>query len=169
MPEVSVERARGTRLVGTTWLGDRDGLPRQAGRFLIAGGTATACHYVLLIGLVEAEILAPVPASCIGYGVAAGLNYVLRRRFVFRSRRPHRQTIPRYLAVVGVGFGLNGMAMELGVALLALPYFVVQVAATGLVVSWNFAAHRLWTFSPTNGRRPSGRMQAERRRSGSVF
>jgi hypothetical protein len=78
---------------------NRDGLLPQAVRFLAAGGMATACHYALLIGLAEAEMLAPVPASCVGYGGAAGLNYALRRRFVFRSRRPHRQAIPRYLAV----------------------------------------------------------------------
>ena len=118
----------------------------QAARFLAAGGTATAVHYALLVALVEPGLLPPTPATCVGYATAAALNYGLRRRFVFRSRAPHRRTLPRYLVVLGAGFGLNGGLMALGAGLLGLPYAAVQVVATGLVTAWNFAAHRLWTF-----------------------
>jgi putative flippase GtrA len=124
----------------------------QLARFLAAGGTATAIHYVLLFGLVETGLLPPTPATCAGYAVAAAANYWLRRRFVFRSRAPHRRTLPRYLAVLGAGFGLNGGLMALGAGVLGLPYGAVQVAATGLVLAWNFAAHRLWTFGGPGGR-----------------
>ena len=74
------------------------------------------------------------------------LNYHLRRRLVFRSRRRHRRLLPRYLTVAGVGLGLNAAVMALGTGPLALPYPAAQLAATGLVLGWNFAAHRLWTF-----------------------
>lgn len=118
----------------------------QGLRFLGAGGLATACHYALLTALVELASLPPVPASSIGYAAAAALNYFLRRCFVFRSRSRHRRTIPRYLAVALTGLSLNTAVMALGVDLLALPYVAVQVIATGMVVVWNFTAHRLWTF-----------------------
>jgi putative flippase GtrA len=100
----------------------------------------------VLAALLATGLLAPVPASCAGYAVAAVLNYGLRRRLVFRSREAHRRTVPRYLAVLGAGFGLNAAVMALGVDLLGLPVAPVQVAATGLVLIWNFTAHRLWTF-----------------------
>jgi putative flippase GtrA len=118
----------------------------QVARFLAAGGAATAVHYVLLVGLVELGWLPPTPATCVSYVAAAALNYGLRCRFVFCSRAPHRRTVPRYLVVLGIGFGLNGSLMTLGAGMLGLPYGVVQVVATGLVTAWNFAAHWLWTF-----------------------
>ena len=126
--------------------GSADAPLPQAARFLAAGGLATACHYALLVVLVEAGLLGPTPASAAGYAAAAVLNYHLRRRLVFRSRRPHRRLLPGYLAVMAGGFGLNAAVMALGTGPLALPYPVAQVVATGLVLAWNFAAHRLWTF-----------------------
>src|SRR4051794_8764796 len=121
-------------------------LATQAAKFLGAGAVATAVHYATLAALLATGLLAPVPASCAGYAVAAVLNYGLRRRLVFRSREAHRRTVPRYLAVLGVGFGLNAAVVALGVDLLGLPVAPVQVVATGLVLAWNFTAHRLWTF-----------------------
>ena len=83
---------------------------------------------------------------------------------MFRSREAHRRTVPRYLAVLGAGFGLNAAVVALGVDLLGLPVAPVQVVATGLVLAWNFTAHRLWTFrasprpaAPTTRLRPTSR------------
>ena len=138
----------------------------QACRFLGAGGLATACHYVLLLGLVQSGLLGPTPATCAGHATAAVLNYWLRRRFVFRSRAAHRCAVPRYLAVLGAGFGLNVGLMAFGTGVLGLPYGAVQLAATGLVTAWNFAGHRLWTFGeaapldPARGRPRTGRPPA---------
>jgi putative flippase GtrA len=122
------------------------GLVPQLTLFLVTGGLATAAHYVLLGGLIELGDLSPTLATCLGFAGAAALNYWLRRRFVFRSTARVRRTAPRYAAVAGVGFGLNGGTMALAEGVFGLPYAAVQVVATGLVTAWNFAAHRLWTF-----------------------
>jgi putative flippase GtrA len=97
--------------------------------------------------LVELGSAAAVPASIASYAGGSGLNYWLRRGFVFRSRVRHRRAVPRYLVVAGVGLGLTGLMMRLGVDYLSLPYPVSQVAATALVLGWNLTAHRLWTFA----------------------
>jgi putative flippase GtrA len=122
-------------------------LPLLAAKFLSASGLATAFQYVLLLALVELGSAAVVPASIAAYAGGSGLNYWLRRGFVFRSRARHRRAVPRYLVVAGVGLGLTGLMMRLGVDYLSLPYPVSQVAATALVLGWNFTAHRLWTFT----------------------
>jgi putative flippase GtrA len=122
-------------------------LPLLAAKFLSASGLATAFQYVLLLALVELGSAAVVPASIAAYAGGSGLNYWLRRGFVFRSRACHRRAVPRYLVVAGVGLGLTGLMMRLGVDYLSLPYPVSQVAATALVLGWNFTAHRLWTFA----------------------
>lgn len=121
----------------------------QAGRFLGAGAVATGTHYGVLAALTVGGALPPVAATCLGYASAAALNYWLRRRIVFRSSQPHRRTLPRYLAVLGAGFGLNAGVVGLGTGTLALPLAPVQLAATGLVLAWNFVAHRNWTFRST--------------------
>ena len=122
-------------------------LPLLAAKFLSASGLATAFQYVLLLALVELGSAAVVPASIAAYAGGSWLNYWLRRGFVFRSRARHRRAVPRYLIVAGVGLGLTGFMMRLGVDYLSLPYPVSQVAATALVLGWNFTAHRLWTFA----------------------
>jgi putative flippase GtrA len=122
------------------------GLLVQAGRFLVTGGLATLCHWLLLLVLVEALLLEAVVATSLAYAAAAALNYWLRRCFVFRSQAPHHHVLPRYLMVLAAGFGLNAGIMALGADLLALPYLAVQIAATGAVTVWNFAGHRAWTF-----------------------
>jgi putative flippase GtrA len=116
-------------------------------KFLGASGLATAFQYALLFALVELGGAPAVPASITAYAGGSGLNYWLRRGFVFRSRARHCWAVPRYLVVAGVGLGLTGLIMRLGVEYLGLPYPVSQVAATTLVLGWNFTAHRLWTFA----------------------
>jgi putative flippase GtrA len=127
--------------------GDRQGLPSLAAKFLGASGLATAFQYALLVVLVELWGVSAVPASLAAYSGGSGLNYWLRRGFVFRSQARHRRAVPRYLLVAGIGLGLTGLMMQFGVHDLGLPYPLAQVVATGVVLSWNFTAHRLWTFA----------------------
>ena len=127
--------------------GGAQALPFLAAKFLGASGLATALQYALLVVLVELGDVSAVPASVAAYSGGSGLNYWLRRGFVFRSRARHRRAVPRYLVVAGVGLGLTGLMMRLGVHELGLPYPLAQVAATGVVLGWNFTAHRLWTFA----------------------
>lgn len=121
-------------------------VPTQFARFLGAGGLAVACQWALLIGLVELGVLGPVAASAIGFAFATSLSYLLRRRFVFRSRLAHRHCLPRYAAVAAVALGLTTALMALGVKLLLLPYLAVQLATSAIVTTWNFVGHRRWTF-----------------------
>jgi putative flippase GtrA len=127
--------------------GARQGLPFLAAKFLGASGLATAFQYALLVVLVELGGVPSVLASLAAYSGGSGLNYWLRRGFVFRSQARHRRAVPRYLVVTGIGLGLTGLMMRFGVHDLGLPYPLAQVTATGVVLGWNFTAHRLWTFT----------------------
>ena len=122
-------------------------LPFLAVKFLGASGLATAFQYALLVVLVELGNVSALPASLAAYLGGSGLNYWLRRGFVFRSRARHRRAVPRYLIVTGVGLGLTGFMVGFCVHDLGLPYPLAQVAATSVVLGWNFTAHRLWTFA----------------------
>lgn len=118
----------------------------QFGRFLVVGGIATATHYCILILVVEALGVRPVIASGFGFLLGALVNYQLNRHFTFRSAATHGAALPRFFAIAGVGLALNQGLMHVFSTRLAWPYLLAQVAATGLVLLWNFAGNSLWTF-----------------------
>jgi putative flippase GtrA len=126
-------------------------LARQVASFFGVGVLAVIVHYAVLVGLVEGAGAAPVASAGAGY-LAGGLaSYLLNRTHTFASDRPHREASWRFAAVMAVGFALTLGLMAILVGRLGLPYLPSQIAATGVVFAWNFAAHRWWTFRAGSG------------------
>ncbi len=121
-------------------------LGRQFIYFISVGALATALQYVILIALVQFAAVAPTPASTVGFAFSALGNYGLNRRFTFRSREPHAATIPKFAAVMTIGLAVNAVVIYVLTAL-NVYYIAAQVVATAVVLCWNFAANRWWTFS----------------------
>jgi putative flippase GtrA len=119
---------------------------RQFSSFVVVGFVATGVHYALLIGLVEIAGISAVAAALVGYGAGGTVSYGLNRRFTFRTKLPHEAAVSRFTLVAAVGFGLTYIFMSLLVNGAGIPYLPAQVATTGIVLLWNFAVHRLWTF-----------------------
>jgi putative flippase GtrA len=121
-------------------------LHSQFSRFVLVGGFSTALQYLILVLLVRATGTDPVVASSIGYVLSALANYDLNYRLTFRSRVPYLGGMFRYSLVMTTGLLLNGVMMAVGTKVLALHYLFAQVAATIVVLFWNFFAHRRWTY-----------------------
>ena len=121
-------------------------LVRQLRSFVGVGLLCTALHYAILVLLVQAARVPPVPATLVGFCVGGLLSYTLNRRHTFGSERPHEEAAWRFTLVAGVAFGLTWLLMRLLVERWNAPYLPAQVATTGLVMVWTFAANRLWTF-----------------------
>lgn len=121
-------------------------LRRQFSKFFLVGLIATALQYAVLVGLKELAHIPVVPASLSGYLAGGLLNYILNRRHTFESDRPHAEAGWRFAAVMCVGFFLTWGFMRLFVVAWGAPYLPAQVVTSGLVLIWNFGAHRLWTF-----------------------
>jgi putative flippase GtrA len=121
-------------------------LLRQFLRFAGAGAIGTGVHYCVLIALVQLASFASVVASFLGYIAGALTNYLLSRYYVFRSTVPHYEALAKFFTVALIGLVLNTLVMAAGVYLLNWYYIVAQVAATVLVLLWNFAGNKLWTF-----------------------
>src|SRR5919112_1337816 len=116
------------------------GLPRQLTAFAGVGVLAAVAHYGVLIGLVEAGGLDPVPATLLGY-VAGGLvSYGLNRRLTYASDRPHAEATWRFALVALTGFVLTGGLMQMFTGWLGAPYLPAQLATTGVVLFWSFVA-----------------------------
>jgi len=123
-----------------------NGMIGQFVRFAGVGVVGTGAHYATLIALVQALAVNAVLASSLGAIVGALVNYFLNYRYTFRSSKRHHEAMSKFFVIAGVGFALNGAIMALLTQLLVLHYLLSQVISTGLVLGWNFAGNRLWTF-----------------------
>jgi putative flippase GtrA len=119
---------------------------QQVAAFVGVGLLAAVAHYGVLIALVEAGGLGPVPATLVGYVAGGIVSYALNRRFTYASDRPHGEAGWRFAVVAAVGFVLTGAFMQVFTDQLGAPYLPAQVVTTGIVLVWSFLAHKLWTF-----------------------
>lgn len=118
----------------------------QFARFLGAGAVSTVAHYAVLIGFVQLMSTDAILASVFGFCTGAVVNYLVNYHYTFDSSQPHTATLPRFIGVALVGVTLNTAAMSVQIKTLGLHYLVAQVLATVVVVLWNFAGNKLWTF-----------------------
>lgn len=119
---------------------------RQLTAYASVGAAATVVHYAILIGLVEAWGLRPVPATLSGYLVGGVVSYALNRRHTFASDRSHAEAGWRFALTAVLGFCLTFALMSLFVERLGAPYLPAQAATTVLAMFVTFAINRSWTF-----------------------
>lgn len=122
------------------------GIGHEFASFLVIGAGATACHYALLIALVEILRASAVPASAAGAALGAGVSYVLNRKLTFRSDRTHRAALPRFFTVAALSLVANTAFMALLTGPAGLPYLAAQAFTTVLLIVLTFGANKLWTF-----------------------
>jgi putative flippase GtrA len=115
-------------------------------KFLGVGGAATLIQYGILISMVELFETSALAGSTVGYLVSGVFNYTLNYYFTFTSSAKHGLAATRFIIVAAVGLALNSSLIFLLTDVLAVFYITAQVAATAVVVIWNFIAHKHWTY-----------------------
>ncbi|MBC7719287.1 MAG: GtrA family protein [Chitinophagaceae bacterium] len=116
--------------------------------YLVAGGLATAVHYLVLLVLVEGFGWAAASAAVVGALLGAAASYVMNRWLTFSGTLVrHTLAVPRFLLVAGVGAALNGALVWAGVHVLAWHYMAAQAAATLVVLGLTYRLNRFWTFA----------------------
>lgn len=128
-------------------------LLRQFFGFAGIGAVGTTGHYFTLIGLVHIAGMGPLSASALGFTVGALINYMLSYKYLFRSQKRHRESMLKFFVVALAGLGLNSVAVKLGIDAAHLHYLVAQLAATAIVLVWNFSINKVWTFSDASKRK----------------
>ncbi len=115
-------------------------------KYTSAGALGTLAHYGVLVLLVEFEVMPAALAAAAGFGIGAVINYILSYYLVFRSVKPHRETIVKFLFLAGMGAILSGYVVH-AVALINPGYYLFgQLAATGIFLVANFLLNRKYTF-----------------------
>ena len=121
-------------------------LARQIFRFGLVGGLCFLIDYLLLAFLVEIAGFPALAASGISFTVSVGVNYLLSMRYVFARRegmgRIRESAV--FLVLSLTGLGLNQILMYLGTAVLGIHYLLVKLAATAIVMAYNFITRKFF-------------------------
>ena len=125
---------------------------RKLTAFGLVGVVGTSAHYLVLVVLVEITGIDPVTATSIGFVVGALVNYVLNRRYTFRSHKAHLDAGPKFFLIAIFTGILNSLLVYAGVSLMGANYLVVQIGATCVVFLANFALNSLWTFKEAHAK-----------------
>jgi putative flippase GtrA len=88
-------------------------------------------------------------ANSIGFLSANIANFLLAHRWVFQHEWDHGRLVEIYVSVLGVsliGLVLNNLVVWMLVAVTGLSLLIGKVAATAVVMVWNFLARLLWVY-----------------------
>ncbi len=113
------------------------------------GGVGVLCFiidFAVLRLLHEVVLLDVLVASALAFTVSVIANYILSVRFVFTVAQDNSKTRNFILFVVFsvIGLGLTEILMHLGVNTLSLNYMLVKVAATAIVMVFNFITRKMF-------------------------
>jgi putative flippase GtrA len=116
----------------------------RALRFLLAGGTATTLHWLIMALLIQLSV-EPALATALGACAGLGFNYLAQHAWAFRSRLAHRMAFPRYFASSLIGWCLN-LAIFSSLQQLDTSIVTAQICATALVTLVNFLLSERFVF-----------------------
>lgn len=121
-------------------------LARQILRFAVVGGLCFLIDYGLLILFVEAVGLSTLTSSALSFSVSVVVNYLLSVRYVFRRNADGGKVreLVVFLGMSIMGLGLNQLLMHAGTAWLGIHYLLVKLAATVVVMVYNFITRKLF-------------------------
>lgn len=122
-------------------------------QYAAVGAVATAAHYAILVGLVEADLIAPQRAAAFGAWVGAQVAFAGNAAFTFRGRGATLRAWLRFQATAVFGAVLSFALVALGVRL-GLHYLLAQVAATLINLVVTFEINRRWSFASAPPGRP---------------
>jgi putative flippase GtrA len=136
---------------------------KRFAKFATVGAAGAITHFTLLNLLVQIVGLAERTANPIGFSAAVLQNFFLNRRWTFpesQQRHAARQLV-QFAIVSIIGLLINQLVFVTVHGLLeptwirligqerlghALSYNFALAVAIGVVLFWNFAANRLWTY-----------------------
>jgi putative flippase GtrA len=121
-------------------------------QYAAVGAVATAAHYAILVGLVEAHLLAPERAAALGAWVGAQVAFVGNAAFTFRAHGATLAAWLRFQVTAAFGALLSFVLVAVGVRLGA-HYVLAQIVATLVNLVLTFEINRRWSFASPRSRR----------------
>ena len=119
-------------------------LLKQIAKFGVVGIICFGIDYGLMVLLTEAGRLDYLFSSGISFSVSVAVNYLLSMRFVFTPKKENNRAKEFVVFVVLsiAGLLLTEILMWLGVEKLNFHYTLSKIAATGIVLLFNFTTKK---------------------------
>jgi len=127
------------------WIKNHEKLVNQILKFGVVGGLAFLIDYCLLFLLTEFLNIHYLISSVISFIISLIFNYILSIKWVFDVTK--KQTIKEitiFTILSVIGLGINQVVMYLGSDILNIHYMFTKLAATAIVMVWNFVTRKIF-------------------------
>jgi putative flippase GtrA len=114
----------------------------QAIRYLITGFSSAAIEFSLLILSKDIFSLSVVVSNSIALTIVFWFNYLMNRKWSFKSTTSLKKQLPMYLVLFIFNLGASDLVMYLLTSRLSLHYLLAKVFAIAAVMTWNFLLYR---------------------------
>lgn len=114
----------------------------QFKRYLITGFTSFGLEYGAFSLLFKVFMLWYVYANGIVYIVVFWFNFLMNRKWSFKSSMPLKQQLKRYTLLFVINLGAQSLFMYILSDFLGLSPLISKFFVTGAVVSWNFVLYK---------------------------
>ena len=134
-----------TRLAETMTANPR--VVRQFAKFAIVGAIGTVIDVSILAFLHEFIGLNLYVANLFSFSAAVISNYTWNTLWTFGDQeKEHRRQFLQFGLVSIIGLGLSQVLLYFFHDVLGQYYLIAKCLSILIVLFWNFAANRLWTF-----------------------
>jgi putative flippase GtrA len=127
-------------------------LIRQGAIYAAIGLAATAVHLLAALLLHSVAGFGPLSANAAAFALAWSVSYVGNHLLTFEAAARHRQALPRFMVVSGLGFALNQSLVWLLVQVMNWAFWQALVPVVIIVPLTGFILSRWWAFRPAETR-----------------
>ena len=116
----------------------------QIMKFGVVGVVAFAIDYGLMVALTELAGIDYLVSATVSFMVSVTFNYLASMRYVFTHREglSRRREFAVFVALSVAGLLINDGLMWLGTSFAGIDYRLTKLAATAVVMVWNFVTRK---------------------------
>ncbi|WP_176438484.1 GtrA family protein [Actibacterium lipolyticum] len=118
----------------------------QIGRYILIGLLNTGVGLAVIFALHVGAELSLAVSNAVGYFIGWLLSYVLNRSWTFAHSGSMARSLPLYLLVVLVAFGVN-LLVIVGLQAQGIPYVVAQISGAAIYSILTFIGAKIVVFS----------------------
>jgi putative flippase GtrA len=122
---------------------------KQFARFVAVGIFNTLLGYAVIFACMYVAKMGAEASNVAGYAVGLVASYALNRSYTFGSRARVSGELVRFLAVFGVAYGLNFVALLVLIHALGVHAALSQVLAGVVYVGASYLMNRFYVFKPS--------------------